>query len=58
MKLEIKEGITLVNSFDDGDYIILYTKEAHLTEVIAQIKAFLLGSGYSEKSINDYITLN
>lgn len=55
VQLEIKEGITLVNNFDDGDHIVLHTKEAHLTEVMAQIKAFLLASGYQPESVAMYI---
>ena len=57
MQLEIHEGVTLVCHYESKDYVIVHTKEVHLEEIMRQFKGFLLASGFSEKSINEYIAL-
>jgi len=53
--IEIKEGITLVTAYVDGDYVVIHTKEQTLNEIMIYIKNFLIASGFSKKSIDEYI---
>jgi hypothetical protein len=57
MELEINEGVTLVYQHESKDYVVVHTKEVHLEEIMRQLRGFLLASGFSEKSINEYIAL-
>ena len=57
MQLEIHQGVTLVYQHESKEYVVVHTKEVHLEEILRQFKGFLLASGFSEKSINEYIDL-
>lgn len=55
MEVQIEEGMTLVNRYDESYNIQFIPKDAELAEVVVEFREFLLACGFSEVTINDYI---
>ena len=57
MEMQIHQGITLINRYDDAYNISHIGKDHGALDVMENIVAFLLASGYSKSVIDQYINL-
>jgi hypothetical protein len=57
MEVEIYDGITLVNKYEEFYNIQFIPKDSDLHEVIENFTLFLKSCGYSEKLISDYFSI-
>jgi hypothetical protein len=57
MEMQIHQGITLINRYDDAYNISHVGKDHGALDVMERIVSFLLASGFSQSTIDEYITL-
>ena len=55
--LEVQNGLTLINKYEDGSYNIQFLPDSitGLHDVIIEFKEFLLACGYAKETIETYI---
>jgi hypothetical protein len=57
MEIQIHQGITLINRYDDAYNISHIGKDHGIQDTMQSIVEFLLASGFSQSTIDEYIKL-
>ena len=55
LELNLNEGVTLVNRYDNNYNVQFIDKDAELGDLVIEIRHFLLACGYTKASVDRYI---